>query len=138
MITYFYWAVIFGCAIAALAFIGGKYDNWKAAFITAAVITLIGWGAYFFHFEQVFVKRYGGVMTVTVPEGHHHILATWKDDNLWIENYNPEKNTCEFHEYSKGNMLQGKVTIKNCNPVAYSNQAAPNKPPVNSSAPTAP
>jgi len=43
--------------------------------------------------------------------------ATWKDENLWIENYNPETNTCNFSEYSKGNLLQGSVTIKNCNPL---------------------
>ena len=46
-----------------------------------------------------------------------HIAATWKDDNLWIENYDPKTNTCHFNEYSKGNLLQGKVTIKNCNPL---------------------
>jgi hypothetical protein len=53
-----------------------------------------------------------------VPDGQKHILATWKDDNLWIENYDPQTNTCHFNEYSKGNLLQGKVTIKNCSPIA--------------------
>ena len=46
-----------------------------------------------------------------------HIAATWKDDNLWIENYDPATNRCIFTEYSKGNLLEGKVTIKNCNPL---------------------
>jgi len=45
------------------------------------------------------------------------IAATWKDDNLWIENYDPATNRCIFAEYSKGNLLEGKVTIKNCNPL---------------------
>jgi len=54
---------------------------------------------------------------ITVPEGQFHLAATWKDDNLWIENYEPATNTCHFNEYSRGNMLQGKVTIKNCNPL---------------------
>ena len=67
--------------------------------------------------QQVFVKRWGGVMTISVPEGQHHIAATWKEDHLWIENYEPETNTCYFREYSKGSLLQGKVTIKNCNPL---------------------
>jgi hypothetical protein len=44
-------------------------------------------------------------------------MATWKDDNLWIENYDPKTNTCHFREYSKGAMLEGKVLIKNCNPL---------------------
>ena len=56
-------------------------------------------------------------MTVNVPEGELHLAATWKDDNLWIENYNPKTNTCHFREYSRGNMLQGQVTIKDCNPL---------------------
>ena len=43
--------------------------------------------------------------------------ATWKDDHLWVENYEPETNTCHFNEYSKGNLLQGRVTIKNCSPL---------------------
>jgi hypothetical protein len=85
--------------------------------IGTGVVLVIGWAAYFFHFQQVFVKHYGGVMSIKVPEGQHHIAATWKEDNLWIENYDPETNTCHFREYSKGNLLQGKVTIKNCNPL---------------------
>ncbi|HEY7883655.1 MAG TPA: hypothetical protein VIC08_01765 [Cellvibrionaceae bacterium] len=116
MITYLYWAAVIGLAIAFLVALG-KYNYWKAALISALVILIIGWGAYYFHFEQVFVKRYGGVMSLSVPDGQHHITATWKDDNLWIENYDPETNTCHFNEYSKGNLLQGKVTIRNCNPL---------------------
>ena len=128
MITYLYWAVVFGLAIAALSLIGGKLNSWKAAFITTGAVMLIGWAAYFFHFEQVFVKRYGGVMTIKVPEGQLHLLSTWKDDNLWVENYEPATNTCHFYEYSKGNLLEGKVIIKNCNPLGYQNKANSQQP----------
>lgn len=117
MITYAYWALIIGLALLALFYLGAKLDNWKAAAITSLIIMVIGWAAYFFHFQQVFVKRWGGVMAVSVPKGQHHISATWKDDNLWIENYDPETNTCHFREYSKGAVLEGKVAIKNCNPL---------------------
>ena len=117
MITYLYWGLVFGLAIAALAIVGVKLNNLKAGLIATSTILLIGWVAYYFHFQQVFVKRYGGVMTVTVPDGRHHIAATWKDDNLWIENYDPATNTCHFNEYSRGNLLEGRVTIKNCNPL---------------------
>ncbi|MFT6924831.1 MAG: hypothetical protein ACJAZP_000401 [Psychromonas sp.] len=86
--------------------------------MTCSIIFFIGLLAYYFHFQQVFVKRYGGVMSITVPNGQQHILATWKDDNLWFENYDPQTNTCHFNEYSKGNLLQGKVTLKNCSPIA--------------------
>ncbi len=60
-------------------------------------------------------------MTLSVPEGQLHIGSTWKDENLWIENYDPKTNICYFNEFSKGNMLQGKVIIKNCNPLMPKN-----------------
>ena len=34
-----------------------------------------------------------------------------------VQNYDPEKNICYFTEYSKGNVLEGRVIIKNCNPL---------------------
>ena len=128
MITYLYWGLVFGLAIAALALIGAKLNNLKAGLAATAVILLVGWASYYFHFQQVFVKRYGGVMAVTVPDGQHHISATWKDDNLWIENYDPATNTCHFNEYSRGNLLEGKVTIKNCNPLMPGHMVVPRQP----------
>lgn len=116
MITYLYWAAIIGIAAAALVFLL-RMNALKAGVITSLAIVFVGWAAYFFHFQQVFVKRYGGVMTISVPDGHRHIAATWKDENLWVENYDPATNTCHFNEYSKGSLLQGKVSIKNCNPL---------------------
>ncbi len=130
MITYFYWGCVIALVMLAMFLIGGKLANWKMAFGATAIILLAGWAAYYFHFQQIFVKRYGGVMSVTVPDGLQHIAATWKDENLWIENYDPEKNTCYFEEYSKRNMLEGRVSIKNCNPIALGNgAAAPNSAP---------
>jgi len=120
MITYFYWFVVALLIIAALYLLGRKMDLWKPALITSLVIFVGSVGAYYFHFQQIFVKRYGGVMTIKVPEGQLHIAATWKDDNLWIENFDPKTNTCHFSEYSRGNLLEGRVTIKNCNPIRYS------------------
>jgi len=117
MITYLYWALIIGLLIAVVLIIGIKMNNQVAALISAAVILALGWAAYYFHFQQLFVKRWGGVMAISVPDGQRHMAATWKDENLWIENYDPKTNTCYFSEYSKGNMLQGRVSIKNCNPL---------------------
>jgi len=117
MITYLYWALIIGLLIAVVLIIGIKMNKQVAALISAAVILALGWAAYYFHFQQLFVKRWGGVMAISVPDGQRHMAATWKDENLWIENYDPKTNTCYFSEYSKGNMLQGRVSIKNCNPL---------------------
>jgi hypothetical protein len=109
--------VVFAAALALVYLFGARFNNWKGAIITALLVLFVGWAAYFFYFQQIFVKRYGGVMNVSVPKGQYHITATWKDDNLWIENYDPVKNECIFSEYSKGNLLEGRVTIKNCNPL---------------------
>jgi hypothetical protein len=116
MITYLYWAAIIISAGAIFA-LCGRNDKWKLGSILALIILAGGWTAYYFSLQQIFVKRYGGVMTLQVPEGQYHIGATWKDDNLWIENFDPETSTCIFSEYAKGNLLQGKVTIKNCKPI---------------------
>ncbi len=117
MITYFYWFAVALLVAAVLYGLGAKAEKWKAAIVVSALLVLTGWTTYYFWLEQMFVKRYGGVMTITVPDGYQHITATWKDDNLWVENYDPKTNNCVFTEYSKGNLLQGKVTIKNCNPL---------------------
>lgn len=117
MITYLYWISIIALASGLLFVIGFKMEELKIAVIAASSVIIIGFVAYHFHFQQVFVKRYGGVMTITVPEGEVHLAATWKDDNLWIENYNPKTNVCHFREYSRGNLLQGEVSIKKCNPL---------------------
>ncbi|MGI9329170.1 MAG: hypothetical protein ACR2QB_00505 [Gammaproteobacteria bacterium] len=117
MITYLYWIVVIALAFGLVFLLGAKLDNWKAAASGAALMLLVGWAAYFFYFQQVFVKRFGGVMSIRVPAGQMHIAATWKDDNLWIENYDPKTNECIFSEYSKGNLLEGRVRIKDCNPL---------------------
>lgn len=116
MVSYLYWialiatCVLFGWGVT-------RFFKWKAGLITGLVIFVIGWSAYRFHYEQLFVKNYGGVMAVKVPDGQMHISATWKEDHLWIENYDPKSNTCYFSEYSKGHLLQGQVAIENCNPL---------------------
>ncbi|MCB9493989.1 MAG: hypothetical protein H6681_00935 [Desulfobacteraceae bacterium] len=117
MITYVYWGSVFLAVIGILFGLGVKLEKWKAGIIMGLIVLIAGWGAYYFHFEQLFVKRYGGVMSLSVPEGQVHISATWKGDNLWIENYDPKTDRCIFSEYSKGNLLEGRVIIKNCNPL---------------------
>jgi hypothetical protein len=115
MITYLYWIAVTATA-GGFLYLLVKAKKGTIGVGVFAAIMLVGWAANFFYFEQIFVKRYGGVMSITVPAGQQHITATWKDDNLWVENYDPASNTCYFNEYSRGSLLQGQVTIKNCNP----------------------
>jgi hypothetical protein len=117
VITYLYWALVGGLTIAVFL-IGLRMAGVTLALLLAGILLLAGWGAYYFYFQQIFVKRWGGVMAISVPEGQYHIATTWKDDNLWVENYDPKSNTCIFSEYSRGNLLQGRVTLKDCNPLA--------------------
>jgi len=124
MITYLYWGAVIALVIAVMAIFAGKMNSIRGALVASAVVLITGWVAYYFYFEQIFVKRYGGVMTIAVPDGQHHIAVTWKDDNLWVENYDPVTNTCIFTEYSRGNLLQGRVTLKNCNPLMPRKEAA--------------
>ena len=116
MITYAYWIVV----LLLLGFVGfATYATKQIRIggVFAILVLLVSSGAYYFHFQQMFVKQWGGVMSVNVPSGQHHMQTTWKDDHMWIENYDSEKNECIFAEYSKGGVLEGKVVIKNCNPV---------------------
>ncbi len=115
MISYLYWITL----IAVVLVVGGalaRFLSWKAGVVAGLVTLLIGWAAYYFYYEQLFVKNLGGVMTLEVPAGQIHLSATWKEDHLWIENYDPVKNICYFSEVSRGHLLEGTVIIKNCNP----------------------
>lgn len=117
MVTYLYWGLTFGLVAVVIFLIGIKMGKGVAAAVVSVAIITVASLAYYFHFQQLFVKHWGGVMSLKVPTSQHHMGATWKDDHLWIENYDPASNTCIFSEYSKGNLLEGKVTIKNCNPL---------------------
>jgi len=68
--------------------------------------------------EQILAKSYGGNYTVVVPDGMRFYNITWKDSDLWVGWYDPKEKECVFKEDSKFNILQGKITIKNCEPIA--------------------
>jgi hypothetical protein len=117
MTTYLYWIIVFAAVATALWIVGGLLKQWRVAMVIAAAIGVAGAAAYYFHYQQILVKRWGGVMHISVPDGQRHIGVTWKDDHLWMESYDPASNTCEFREYSRGDLLQGRVVIENCNPL---------------------
>lgn len=125
MVTYLYWLLLAALIFATLFIAGVRFNRWRLAIIASAILWIAGTLLYYFWLEQIFVKRLGGRMSVSVPEGQQHMNATWKEDNLWIENYDPATNQCIFSEYSRGNVLEGRVVIRNCNPL----DVAPVTPP---------
>lgn len=117
MITYAYWFLLSVVALGLVMGLGNRYGAWKVGMVLAALTLLVGSLAYFLYFEQMFVKRYGGVMAISSAEGRLHLGSTWKDDNLWVESWDPMSNQCYFQEYSRSGLLEGSVVIKNCNPL---------------------
>lgn len=115
MIIYFYWLLVVVVIFLVLFGIGVCMGKWKLVFIIVVVIWLFSILFYYFWLEQIFVKCFGGIMNVIVEEGYQYVVVIWKGDNLWIENYDLEINCCIFQEYLWGNVLEGKVVIKNCN-----------------------
>lgn len=119
MINYLYWFSVAFLVFLCLYLLGIKAKKWSPALILAMAVSLVSFLSYYFYFEQIFVKRFGGVMTISNPSGHLHLGSTWKYDHLWVETFDPETNTCIFREFSRGKVLEGKVTIKDCYPAQF-------------------
>jgi hypothetical protein len=117
MITYVYWFLLSVLALGLVMGLGNRFGLWKGGMIAAVTVMVVGALAYFLYFEQMFVKRYGGTMTVSSTEGRLHLGSTWKDDNLWVESWDPQSNVCYFEEFARSGILEGSVVIKDCNPL---------------------
>ena len=128
MINYVYWLAI-GAVILSVVLVTVKTRFWKTGGIIIATLLMAAWALFYFKFEQAWVKNYGGTMSISVPKGQIHLGITWKDDHLWVENFDPKTNTCYFGEYAKGHMLQGTVVIKHCNPALPSANPEPAEAP---------
>jgi len=124
VITYAYWIGVLLLAGGAFWLLAAKGGLKRTGVAVALAILAVGWAAYYFRYQQVFVKQYGGVMHVSIEKGQRFMSATWKDENFWLLTYDPDSATCHFKEYSKGNLLEGRVIIRNCDPLL------PARPPV--------
>ncbi|MCK0536895.1 hypothetical protein [Alcanivorax quisquiliarum] len=117
MISYLYWFCVAALVFLVLFGLGARLGKWKPAAILAVILVVLSTLLYYFYLEQMFVKRWGGSMAIRVPAGQLHMGATWKGDNLWIQNYDPQENVCIFSEYARGNLLEGRVILRDCNPM---------------------
>ena len=95
-----------------------KMDRKSYGVLAAVIIVIVSVAVYKLFLEQIIAKSYGGNYSVVVPDDMRFYGITWKDSDLWVGWYDPTKNECVFKEDSKFNILQGKLTIKNCHPIA--------------------
>jgi len=61
-------------------------------------------------------KKYGGSSTIELPAGKKLVIATWKEDNLWLL-YRDRKSsettdTYSFKESSSWGVFEGVIVIK--------------------------
>ena len=54
MVTYLYWTLIIGLAIVAIL-VGVRFNRMLLGLLLAAILMMIGWTAYHFYFQQIFV-----------------------------------------------------------------------------------
>ena len=66
MTTYLYWIIVIAAMAAALWIVGGLLKYWRPAVVLAALIGAVGASAYYFHYQQILVKSWGGVMHVSL------------------------------------------------------------------------
>ena len=63
--------------------------------------------------EQQRAKEWGGIVTISLPEGKRLVNATWKDSHLWYlteeRNQDQKPRTLEFIESSTWGLMNGKV-----------------------------
>lgn len=128
MLTTFYWIATLIAIFAIFYLIAVRFSKLKPALVVTLLLAVVSYSFYYFYLEQLLVKSYGGSMVINIPEGQYHLGVTWKDDHLWIENYDPIKNECIFREYSRGSMLEGQVKLRNCNPLLPSSLTADSNP----------
>lgn len=60
-------------------------------------------------------RQFGSSVSLAIPPGAQLVSMTWKDDSLWHLYYLPGENTCVFKENSLLGVLEGSVTVPNCN-----------------------
>lgn len=89
----------------------------KIAFVLAAAAALLLSGC-----DQFVARNFGGDIQVSIPPGTQLVTMTWKESNLWVLYYDPKTGTCTFREDAVGDVLEGTVTIADCNPIALARQ----------------
>lgn len=68
--------------------------------------------------DQYLARNYGGNVTLTeLPANAKLVHLTWKENSIWMLYYLPDTKQCVFKESASVGVLEGVVTIPNCNPL---------------------
>lgn len=86
-------------------------------FIAPVIVLALGFLLWTGVLQNISARRWGGTMTVTLPDKAQLMTMTWKEDSLWVMYYDPSTQKCVFAEDSRLGVLQGDVQVKNCNPL---------------------
>lgn len=81
--------------------------------IVAAVLLLLWYAV----FENIAARKWGGTLTIHLPENARLMNMTWKEDSVWYLYYDPASGTCVFKEDSRHGLIEGGVVVKSCNPL---------------------
>jgi hypothetical protein len=73
-------------------------------------------------------RSYGGHSSLELPEGVQLITLTWKGDSLWVLYFDPKDKSCTFTEKSSFGLMQGSITIPNCDPLRVTLSQGRNQP----------
>lgn len=84
----------------------------RLAIIGAAAFLLAGCG-------QEASRKWGGDISFVAPQDVQLVSMTWKESSLWVLYYLPAEKACVFKESSHWGVLEGSVTVLNCNPLSF-------------------
>lgn len=96
---------------------GGLIKRMMKALTAALLVFAAGWSFWEFYLGNTVARRFGGTLTVELPENAKFVNATWKEDSVWITYYETLTKRCVFKEFSRMGLVEGDVIIPNCDPV---------------------
>jgi hypothetical protein len=87
------------------------------AYIAAGVVGIIMTFSYYAFLENIFARKFGGTLDVSIPKDEYLIGISWKNEDSWILTYDSVSKNCYYREESKFSTLEGKIRVSNCKPL---------------------
>ena len=103
--------------MAGIVKMGWNKANKGKWFIAAAIVGVVMTSSYYTLLENMFARKFGGTLDVSIPANEYLLGVSWKGEDSWILTYDPVSKNCYYREESKFSTLEGKVRINNCKPL---------------------